>query len=71
MRFNDLDLDGGVTSSVGRVVALLPWSADALEAPVGPDISVPVEIGTGSVKVESAKRFLNSLDTAKPRVFLP
>jgi hypothetical protein len=66
MRFNDVDLDGGVTSSVRGVIALLPWSADAFEAPVGPDIFVPVEIGTGSVKVESAKRCLNSLDTAIP-----
>ena len=29
-----------------------------LEAPVGPDIFVPVVIGTESVKVVSAKRFL-------------
>jgi hypothetical protein len=64
MRFIEVELDGGDTSIVRGVVALLPWSADPPEAPVGPDMLVPVEIGMESVKAVSAIRFLSSLDTA-------
>jgi hypothetical protein len=56
--------------SIARgIVALLLWSADTLEAPVGPDTFVLVEIGTESVKVVSTMRFLNSFDTAISTIY--
>ena len=63
MRFVEVEPDGGVTSIVRRVVALLHWSADSLEAP-GKEYICPVEIGTECVKVVSAIRILHSLDIA-------
>jgi hypothetical protein len=51
------------------IVALLLWSAETLEAPVGPDTFVLVEIGTESVKVVSTMRFFNSFDTAMSTIY--
>ena len=41
MRFKEAELDRGAASIIRDVVAWLPWSADPLEAPVGPDIFTP------------------------------
>ena len=41
MRFKEVVLDRGAASIIRNVVAWLPWSADPLEAPVGPDIFTP------------------------------
>ena len=64
MRFTEVELGGDVTNIVRGIVALLACSTDPIEALVGPDMFVLVEIGTESVKVVSAMRFLNSFDTA-------
>ena len=57
---------GGVYEHREGVVASLPWSADALQALVRPDILDPVKTGTESVVVMLAKRFIDSLNIAIP-----
>ena len=41
MRFKEVGLDRGVASIERDLVAWLPWSADPLEAPVGPNVFTP------------------------------
>ena len=64
IRFTGVEPDCGVTNVVRGIFALLGCSAAPFEAFIEPGMCVPVEIRTESVKVESARSFFKSLDTA-------